>query len=409
MNEQIEQKNPQSKKALLIILLVVFVDLLGFGMIIPLIALYGKNFGASIIELSILGSIYSLMQFIFSPLWGSLSDRYGRRPIILLSLFGSSASYLIFALAPSVIWLLVSRGFAGLFTANISTAHAYVSDSTPDEDRAKYMGLVGAALGLGFTIGPPFGGIAAKHLGLSAPGFIASCICALNLVAAYLYLPESLSLENRRVRSISLLKLNYTSLKEAITHRTLAVFLVAGFLTTLAFSHLEQAFSLFLQIQLELTTEDSAYKAGILLLSMGVVGVVVQGGLIKMLSLKFGERKLLLFGVFVNTVSLPFFAQSSSFTSFLISGIPLAIGTALINPSVASLVSKSAPSHKLGETFGVVQGLSSLARVIGPFSGLAAFSLWSPLPFIIGAAIYAALLVYLVLRMDMKKPLNSAS
>jgi len=402
MFEPTNVNRPKNTKALLIVLTIVFVDLLGFGMIIPLIALYGKNYGASILELSILGCIYSLMQFIFSPLWGSLSDRYGRRPIILLSLFGSTVSYFIFALAPNVLWLLISRGFAGLFTANISTAHAYVSDSTPNEDRAKYMGLIGAALGLGFTLGPPFGGIAAKHLGLAAPGFIASVICGINLIAAYFYLPESLAKENRRIRSISLLKLNYSSLKEAISQPVLAVFLVAGFLSTLAFSHLEQAFSLFLQISLELTTEDSAYKAGILLLSMGVVGVTVQGGLIKSLSAKFGERRLLLFGVFTNTLSLPFFAQSDSFISFLVSGIPLAIGSALINPSVASLVSKSAPQDKLGETFGVVQGLSSLARVIGPFSGLAAFGLWSVLPFVIGAGIYGALLIYLLLRMKLK-------
>ena len=184
-----------------------------------------------------------------------------------------------------------------------------------------------------------------------------------------------------------------------MTQEALKVFLVAGFLTTLAFSHLEQAFSLFLQIQLSLSTKESAYKAGILLLSMGCVGVVVQGGLIKTLSSRFGEKKLLFYGVLINTLALPFFAQSSSFLSFLISGIPLAVGTALINPSVASLVSKSSPADKLGETFGVVQGLSSLARVIGPFSGLAAFGLWSVLPFVIGASIYAALLVYLLFRL----------
>src|SRR3984957_9854436 len=189
----------RKQSPLFIIFTTVLIDLVGFGMVIPLISLYGRHYGASGLQLPILGGIYSLMQFFFAPLWGSLSDRVGRRPILLLSLTGSTLSYLIFGLAPNYTWLLLARAFGGIFAANISAAQAYIADITAPEDRAKGMGLIGAAFGIGFTLGPPLGGIAAAKIGLSAPGLIAGVICGLNLILAYFRLPESFPKEKRAV------------------------------------------------------------------------------------------------------------------------------------------------------------------------------------------------------------------
>ncbi len=389
-----------NKRKLLIILTIVFVDLLGFGMIIPLLALYAKHYGANTLELAIFGCMYSLMQFVFSPFWGSLSDRYGRRPILLISLLGSSISYLIFALANSYSVLLLSRAFAGIFTANISTAHAYITDSTEAKDRVKYMGLIGAAIGLGFTIGPAFGGFSAKFLGFRSPGFIASSICLINLICAYKYLEESLQKDMENKRSLKLINLDFKALKKTFSNQALAIFLIAGFLATLAFSHMEQCFSLLLQENLSYTTIEAAYKGGIMLLIMGVAGVIIQGFLISKITNKLGEVKTLLVGTLINSIALPFFSISSSYTAFIIAAIPIAIGTAMINPCVSSLVSKQTNVNNRGEVFGVSQSLSSLARVIGPFAGLSAFGVFPVLPFFVASGLY--LILYFSVRSKTK-------
>ena len=386
-----------NKRKLLIILTIVFVDLLGFGMIIPLLALYAKHYGANTLELAIFGCMYSLMQFIFSPFWGSLSDKYGRRPILLISLAGSSISYLIFAMANTYVVLLASRAFAGMFTANISTAHAYITDSTEEKDRIKYMGLVGAAIGLGFTIGPAFGGFSAKFLGFRSPGIIASCICLINFIVAFKYLEESLHEIGKKIskKSLNFINFNLTALKRILlsttSNKTLAVFLIAGFLATLAFSHMEQCFSLLLQSNLNYTTIEAAYKSGIMLLVMGVVGVIIQGFLISKITTKLGEVNTLLTGALINSLALPFFSISNSYLAFILTAIPISIGTSLINPCVSSLVSKYADVKNRGEVFGVSQSLSSLARVIGPFAGLSAFGIFPVLPFFVASGIYLIL------------------
>ena len=397
-------KSSKIDRRLIIVLLIVFVDLLGFGMIIPLLALYARHFGATGFQLAIFGCMYSLMQFIFSPFWGSLSDRFGRRPILLFSLLGSSLSYLVFGFANSFAWLLVSRALAGIFTANISTAHAYITDITKPNERIKYMGLVGAAIGLGFTVGPAFGGICAKYWGFASPGFIASAICALNFLAAIYFLAESkLDLGNsNKGRSLSLMNLDFAATRRAFSQRNLAVFLITGFLATFAFSHLEQSFSLLLQEKLSLTTIEAAFQGGMLLLSMGVVGVVVQGMLISKITAKWGEKNVLLAGALLNSLALPLFSISKTYPAFILSGIPIAIGSALINPCVSSLVSKEANSERRGEVFGVSQSLASLARVFGPFSGLSAFGILPTLPLFIASGLYIILYVNIIVRVPEK-------
>lgn len=384
-----------SKSPLIVIFSTVFLDLIGFGIIIPLVGIYGREFGASTIELALLGSIYSLMQFFFSPFWGRLSDRYGRRPILLMSLAGSVISYFLFAFANSIPLLIISRALAGIFAANISTAQAYIADITKPEDRAKGMGLIGAAFGIGFTLGPPVGGISVAKLGMSAPGMIAGTLCFLNLILAYFRLDESLSPEIRaRALATSTKRGRLAQYETFLTIQNkpaLLLAVVSTFVATFAFSNLEQVFSLFIQTKFDLRTEEAALKTGLILMWSGILGAFIQGGLIRKLVPKHGEQKLLIVGLFTQALAMVLFSQSPTYASFFITAVPLALGSGLINPTLASLVSKGAAEHEQGAVIGLKEGMSSLARILGPLSGLLAFGVQASLPFFIGAFTVSAL------------------
>lgn len=382
------------RSPLFIIFTTVLIDLVGFGMVIPLIGLYGRHFGATGLQLPILGGIYSLMQFVFAPFWGSVSDRVGRRPILLLSLAGSTVSYIIFALAPDYFWLLVARAFGGIFAANISTAQAYIADVTTPNDRAKGMGMIGAAFGIGFTLGPPLGGIASAKLGLAAPGFIAAAICGLNFLLAIFRLPESLSEEKRNQRGHRSWKpLSLNRLTQAIQHPELGFFLLTFFGVTFAFSTMEQTFSLLFQAKFQLETGDAGYKTGWVLMASGMMGALIQGGLIRKLVPLYGERKLLLAGLGFNAIAMALFPILPSYSAYFLLAIPLSLGSGLVNPSLSSLISKSVGAHEQGSTMGLSQGLGSLARALGPFCGLITFAMGIHLPYWIASAISATLLL----------------
>ena len=218
---------------LVIIFLTVFIDLLGFGIIIPLLPFYAESYGASAFMVGLLGTSFSLMQFVFSPVWGRISDRIGRRPIILLGLAGSCASYLVLALAQSLAVIFVARIIGGIAGANIPTAQAYIADVTTPENRAKGMGLVGAAFGLGFIFGPALGGVL-SHFGPAAPMWCASALCGANLLAAYFLLPESRHANPDRATLGRL-----EALRRATRDRRLMLLLALYFIVTAAFSGFE--------------------------------------------------------------------------------------------------------------------------------------------------------------------------
>ena len=379
-----------AKSPLLVIFTTVFLDLVGFGIIIPLVGIYGRHYGASFFELAVLGSIYSFMQFFFSPIWGRLSDQVGRRPILLMSLLGSTISYFLFAASTHLYFLIFSRALAGIFAANISTAQAYIADITTEKDRAKGMGLIGAAFGIGFTLGPPIGGISAAKLGLAAPGIIAGSFCGLNLILAYFRLKESLPAEVREKNkadptNVKVRSAQWHTLQRVARDRRLLLPIVSTFFATFAFSNLEQVFSLFIQNKFDLETSLAGYKTGLILMWSGILGAIVQGGLIRKLVPKYGEVKLAICGFFIQGVAMLLFAYSPTYGSFFITAIPLALGSGLINPSLASLVSKRANQDEQGAVIGLKEGMSSLARIAGPFCGLLAFGLKSQLPFYIAA------------------------
>ncbi len=371
------------KASLFVIFTTVLVDLIGFGIVIPLIALYGKHFGASAGELAILGASYSFMQFLFAPFWGTLSDRIGRRPVLLISLAGSTASYLLFAFADSLWLLIASRALAGLFAANISAAQSYIADITPPEKRAAGMGLIGAAFGLGFTLGPPIGGISSKFIGLEAPGLIAATICGINFLIACWRLPESLAVEQRRKTPFKFLSIPAIPLMQ----RSLALktLVPVYFLITFAFSNFEQTFTLLIQSKFGLSTVEAGYQSGLALLWLGIVGVIVQGGLIRKLAPKFGEFRLLVTGLLIYAAVLASFPYLDKYWHFYLVGFLLASGSGLLNPSLLALISRNAPADSQGGVLGVTQGIGSLARMLGPAAGLSAFSWWLPAPFLLAS------------------------
>ncbi|MCM0606770.1 MAG: MFS transporter [Xanthomonadaceae bacterium] len=396
----------KNKASISVIFTTIFVDLVGFGMIIPLIGVYGRHFGGTGLELGLLGATFPLMSFIFSPIWGALSDRYGRRPILIISLFGSTLAYLGFALSHSFWAIVFTRMFAGMFAGNISAAFAYMADITTEKDRARGMGLLGAAMGLGFMLGPPIGGIAAAKISLSAPGFIAAFVCGLNAFAAIYRLPESLALEHRGKKTRSLFPFSRDRIHFVKNHPYFWTLMLINFLAIFSFSNLEQTFSLLFQTKFHYETGEAGYRTGMVLMFASVIGVFIQGYLIKKLVARFSEVTLLTSGLvflFIGMIGFPFMPKYSAY--FLIC-IPWAIGSGLINPTISSLTSKSAGPSEQGQALGLSQAMGSLGRVLGPFMGLTLFQNRYYLPGVIAAAMSLLALAVVPLYRSRKSQTN---
>jgi multidrug resistance protein len=344
---------------LVIIFLTVFIDLLGFGIIIPLLPFYAETFGASALVVGLLSTSYSLMQFLFAPLWGRLSDRIGRRPVILIGLFGSFAAYLIFGLANSIVVLFAARICAGIAGANIPTAQAFIADTTTPENRAKGMGLVGAAFGLGFVFGPAIGGFLSRW-GYSAPAFFASALSLANFSAACFLLPES-----RRADAVSIKRSRMESLRAALTRPFLPLLLTIYFIVVAAFSSFEATFALFSERQFAFTAATIGYVFAF----VGLVLSIVQGGLVGRAARAVGERRLVPMAILLIAIGLATIAASRS-VALLVGGCGiLAVGMGFNSPSMVSLISRLSDRDEQGGVLGVSQSLASLARVIGPVWG----------------------------------------
>jgi len=350
------------KFPLVIIFFTVFIDLVGFGIVLPLLPFYAQTFGATALLVGLLSTSFSLMQFLFAPLWGRLSDRVGRRPIILLGLLGSSISYLVFGFANSLLVLFLSRILAGIAGANISTAQAYIADSTPPEGRAKGMGLIGAAYGLGFIFGPAIGG-ALSPFGYGVPAFFASGLALSNCLAAYFLLPESLSSQGQTFTSRR--GLNFAAIHRGLRHPELGMFLGCFFISTFAFANLESTFALMTQRKFSLDARHNGY----LFAYIGVLITIMQGVLIGRLVRKFGERKLVVIGLFSMIFGLGLLPFSPSLRHLLLTLVFLTFGSGVTNPSITSLISQITGAEDQGGTLGVTQSLASLARILGPAWG----------------------------------------
>lgn len=347
---------------LVIIFLTVFIDLLGFGIIIPLLPFYAERFGGSAQTVAMLSASFSLMQFVFMPIWGRLSDRVGRRPILLLGLFGSFGSYLLFGLAGSLPLLFVSRMFAGVAGATVSTAQAFIADTTTAENRAKGMGLVGAAFGLGFIFGPAIGGLLSRW-GHAVPPLFAAGLSLVNFIAAWFYLPESRPAHVPVTDRVAGSRL--AAFERALTRPMLPVLLLVYFLVVAAFSGFETTFALFSEKRFGFTEETIGY----LFAYVGLVLSIVQGGLLGRVVPRVGEARLVPIAIVVMGLGLALIPMSHTLGMLFLANGVLALGMGFNSPSLVSLISQHSDPEDQGGILGVSQSLGSLARIAGPAWG----------------------------------------
>ena len=362
-----------------ILFLVVFVDLLGFGMVIPVMPIYAEHLGASEAATGWLSTGYSLMQFVFAPIWGRLSDRVGRRPVLLVSIAMTAMAFLLYGLAGSFVVLLVSRLFAGAATANIAIAQAYVADVTTPEGRAKGMGMIGAAFGLGFVFGPAVGGLLAGY-SLAAPGLAAAALSLLNLVGAFFLLPEPAE-HKAASRSRGRFEALRDEFRKPGIRRILFIYLVV----TLAFSAMEATYAFLAQRHFGLAERHVSW----VFTYIGVIVVLVQGGLIGPLTRRFGEKRLLVAGSVLQGAALAALPFATGVPGLLLATAPLAFGSGIATPSIMSLLSRYSRAEDQGGTLGIGQSASALGRIIGPLAGTTSFAAWNAAPYLGGAALMA--------------------
>jgi multidrug resistance protein len=341
---------------------IVFIDLMGFGIVIPLLPLYGERYHPSALAMGMLLSAFSATQFAAAPVLGRLSDRFGRKPVLLFSLAGSVAGYLLFAAAHSLAMLFAARIIDGISGGNISTAQAYVADVTTPETRAKGMGMIGAAFGLGFIFGPAIAGVTVRW-GEWAPGAAAAAMSALAFAAAAIFLREP---ERSRVPAV---ERGLPALGRALRNRSIAALLAVFFLLTFAFSNFEATFAQFLHDRLGATPSRVAF----LFVYVGVLISVVQGGLIGPLTRAIGERRLVVAGGFAVAAALAFLPAALSIPLVMAALVPLTLGIGATNPSMSSLVSKDARPEDRGTVLGAYQSASALGRILGPLWGEMAY------------------------------------
>lgn len=351
---------------LIIILVTVFIDLIGFGMVIPILPFYAEIFSATPLQIGFLFSIYSWMQFFFSPILGRLSDRYGRRPVLLVSILGSAVGYYMIGAAGTLTLVFAGRIISGITGGNISTAQAYIADVTTRENRTKGMGLFGAMFGLGFILGPALAGILSKY-GVHVPFYFAAGLSLANAVALYFLLPETV--KPGGVEEVGPRRNRFVELVASLREKVFGTVNVVYFLLVTAFSIMTYAFVLFTAYRYGYNAEQNGY----LFAFVGFIAIIGQGFLFHTLVKKIGETRLTVIGCVLMAASLavfPFLGPSmGGLTALLVTCTVLSIGNAFASPSLTSLASKISPEDRQGVSLGIMQSGASLARAIGPTIG----------------------------------------
>jgi multidrug resistance protein len=343
-----------------IIFLTILIDMIGFGIVIPVLPLYAEHYGATAVQNGLLVAVFSLAQFVCAPLWGKLSDRVGRKPVLCVSIFVTAIGFFLMGIAPGLWLLFVARTLAGAAGGNIGTAQAYIADISAPEERAKRMGLLGAAFGLGFMFGPAIGGWVG-HISFQAPMFVAAALAIVNAGLVIAILPESLPKERRGMHKRG-------SVFEVLKHCNRRVYLpvtATYFLLTTGFSMMTFVYALFVFHRYGIGPSGT----GNLLALVGFVGVLIQGGLIGRLVKRFGESRLATSGAAILAASLFALPLASGMSMLVLASIGIAIGNSLLMPTLTSLASRSVDSHWQGRGLGLLQSGGALARWVGPAVG----------------------------------------
>lgn len=378
------------RSPLFLMALTIFIDFTGFGLVIPLLPFWAEHLGAGPFGVGLILTTYALAQFIFTPVLGALSDRYGRKRIILVSLCIEVISFALTGLASSLPMLLLARVIGGIGASNIGSAQAVVSDVTPPEKRAAGMGMIGAAIGMGFVVGPALGGIFSAHNG-TLPFWIALGMALLNALLVLILLPETRK-KREGAQTREGLGILVSGWGKVMRHRAIASLVLVNLLYTLAFTGMETVFPL-------LTQKNFGWGAtqnGYVFTYVGVIIVLMQGGLVRQLVKRWGERNLMLFGLVLLGIGLIMLIWSSSLALMLISVGILSIGDGAVTPTSSAVLSLISPSDEQGEILGFSQGLGGLGRTIGPLIAGVLFSAGPGVPFLAGG-IFALLAILVTL------------
>lgn len=372
------------------IYLAIFVNILGFGMIFPLLPFYAQQFNANETTIGLLAASFAIAQFILSPIWGRLSDRYGRKPIIAIALLGLSFSFLLFGLSNSLPWLFVSRILQGIFSgAAMPVAQAYVADVTTKENRIKGMGNLGASLAAGFIFGPGMGGVL-SGVHLSFPFFVASVLALLNLISVLIFLPESLSQKAEKF----LIKEGFFNIKHMYQglYGELGSFFILAFFWSFALTNNEVAVPLFGMEKLNLSVSTIGYFFS----AQGLLAMFMQSILIYRITHIFGERRTVVLGLSIMALGL-FLVPFAKIPVFLLSFMVLmTLGSSMTRPTLATLVSKETHEGQ-GTTMGIFTSFESLGRVFGPLLGGWLFSTFDfHSPFTVSAILILITLLFVV-------------
>ena len=377
----------KNRSALVLIFLTVFIDLLGFGILIPILPSFSvKELHVDEAAIGIAIAIYSFVQFLFNPVLGKLSDKYGRKPVIIVCLFLNALGYLVFSFTHSYIMLLTSRVIAGIGGSSIGVAQAYIADVTTRENRSKGMGLIGAAFGLGFVFGPLIGGLL-SGFGYAVTGYVAAGFSMIAFVLTIFYLPESLKhkLESE-ISSVNPQRrklFDFAAMKKILQKPDLAVLILLFFILTFSFANIYGTFALLGLKVYGFTDMQNGYMYGII----GLTSAIVQGGLIGRINKMMSKKQILIIASFIIMTMLAMIPYAGSFLGLAIVSIVLSYGTGTFQPTVLSVISEVTSDAEQGITLGINQSLSSFARVLGPLWGGFAFEyLGYPFPFLTGAA-----------------------
>jgi len=402
--------NKMLRSPLFLMALTIFIDFAGFGLILPLLPFWAEHLGANPTEVGLILTIYALAQFIFTPILGSLSDRFGRKPIIIASLLIEAFSLALTGFAGSLVVLLIARFIGGIGASNIGSAQAVVADVTPPEGRARGMGMIGAAIGLGFVVGPAIGGLLSP-IGPAVPFMVAMVVAIINALLVMLFLPET-----HKVREVS--KTNSAdkqqkgvlpaSLVELLRNSTLSRLIVINLLFTIAFTAMEAVFALFSQHMFGWTAKENGY----IFTYVGLIIVLMQGGLVGQLVKRFGERKLLIAGLLMLSIGLALLPFSSTLAFMLVALGILSAGNGAVTPTTSALLSLTSSREAQGKVLGLAQGIAGLGRIIGPLFAGSIYTLVGPgAPFLVGSvlAIIAMLIALPAMPLSLKRSETAAT
>ncbi len=373
-----------------IIFLIIFVNMLGFGIILPLLPYYVESLGAGPMMIGLVSAAYSLFQLISAPVLGELSDTFGRRPVLLFSIAGTAVSFILLGFAQSLPLIFLSRIIDGISGGNISTAQAYIADITTKENRTQGMGIMMAAFGLGFIIGPAFGGLLSVY-GYAVPAYVAGGVAAIATILTYLFLPETQKDAKRSPSTARRRVFRMRDFYDALTHPNVGLYLTISFLTMFAFSLMQGTFALFTEHALKF----SATTNGLVFAYIGLIGILVQLFFLKPILRSVSERKATVISTMMMAIALGLIALSTNLYILIIAVTILALANSVSGPVLAGLISKNTPDTEQGNIAGMNQSVGSMARLFGPIAGTSMYSLIGlRAPYILATAVVFLTSIY---------------